>query len=121
MKERNDMTDIDVIAREHLSAAGGAAHGRSAAMVAQDGPLRQTVLALRAGAVLGEHNAPLAASIYVLEGSVTIVSAGGRLVVNENQLEIIPQERHSVEANEDSVFLLTAVTETHLDSGASKA
>ncbi|MCW2133287.1 cupin [Arthrobacter sp. VKM Ac-2550] len=114
------MTEIDVLAKEHLAAAMEATHGRSAAMVAQDGPLRQTVLALRAGAALGEHNAPLAASIYVLEGSVTVVSAGGRLVVNENQLEIIPQERHSVEANEDSVFLLTAVTETHVDSGAGK-
>jgi quercetin dioxygenase-like cupin family protein len=115
------MTDIDILAKEHLAAAMEASHGRSAAMVAQDGPLRQTVLALRAGSVLGEHNAPLAASIYVLEGSVTVVSASGRLVVNENQLEIIPQERHSVEANEDSVFLLTAVTETHLGSGSGKA
>jgi quercetin dioxygenase-like cupin family protein len=112
-KERN-MTDIELVAREHLAVAVEAPHGRSAAMVAQEGPLRQTVLALKAGAVLGEHNAPVAGSVYVLEGSITLVSARGRVVVNENQLALVPQERHSVEASEDSVFLLTAVTETHL-------
>ncbi|MGM0931499.1 MAG: cupin [Actinomycetota bacterium] len=108
------MTDIDAVGREHLAVAVGSPHGRSAVLVAQDGPLRQTVLALKAGAELGEHNAPLAGTLLVLEGSVTVVSASGRMAVNQNQLAVIPQERHSVKASEDSVFLLTAVTETRL-------
>jgi quercetin dioxygenase-like cupin family protein len=106
------MTDIDLVAREHLGVAVDSPHGRSAVMVAQDGPLRQTIIALKAGSALGEHNAPLAGTIYVLEGSITVVSASGRTPVNENQLALVPRERHSVEAVEDSVFLLTAVTET---------
>ncbi|NKX54921.1 cupin [Arthrobacter mobilis] len=106
------MTDIDLVAREHLAAAVDSPHGRSAVMVAQDGPLRQTVIALKAGTVMGKHNAPLAGTIYVLEGSITVVSASGRTPIHENQLSLVPQERHSVEAAEDAVFLLTAVTET---------
>ncbi|WP_026554230.1 cupin domain-containing protein [Arthrobacter sp. 35W] len=105
------MTDLNAIAREHLRAAESSDHGRSAVLVAQDGPLRQTVLALAAGAVMGEHNAPHAATLYVLEGSITVVSASGRLVLNAGELAVVPKERHSVEASEDSVFLLTAVTE----------
>ncbi|NKX50177.1 cupin [Arthrobacter deserti] len=106
------MTDIDLVAREHLGVAVGSPHGRSAVMVAQDGPLRQTIIALKAGSVLGEHNSPLAGTLYVPEGAVTMVSASDRTPVNENQLALLPRERHSVEAVEDSVFMLTAVTET---------
>lgn len=109
------MTDIATLAEEHMSAAQASEHGRSAVMIVQDGPLRQTIVALRAGVVLGEHNAPPAASLQVLDGSVTVVAASGRVIVNTDQLEVLVHERHSVEANEDSVFLLTVVTETHLD------
>jgi quercetin dioxygenase-like cupin family protein len=106
------MTDIDQVGREHLDVAVDSPHGRSAVMVAQDGPLRQTIIALRAGTTMGEHNPPLAGSIYVLEGAITVVSASDRAAVNEDQLALLPRERHSVEAVEDCVFLLTAVTET---------
>ncbi|MCG2623876.1 cupin [Arthrobacter sp. I2-34] len=106
------MTDIDLVAREHLGVALESPHGRSAVMVAQDGPLRQTIIALKAGTALGEHNAPLAGTIYVLEGAISVVTASGRTSVNENQLTLVPRERHSVEAGEDSVLLLTVVTET---------
>lgn len=105
------MTDVSKLAEEHLALALEAPHGRSAVLIAQDGPLRQTVLALKGGAELGEHNPPVAATVYVLEGSIAIVSASGRVTVNENQIVPIPRERHSVEAAEDSVFILTAVTE----------
>ncbi|WP_427017197.1 cupin domain-containing protein [Pseudarthrobacter sp. P1] len=104
------MTDLNAIAKDHLRAAMASEHGRSAVLVAQDGPLRQTVLALKEGVSMGEHNAPHAATLYVLEGSIAVVSAGGRLVLGEGQLAVVPQERHAVEALEDAVFLLTAVT-----------
>lgn len=106
------MSDVTRLAEEHLAIALEAPHGRSAVMIAQDGALRQTILALRAGVELGEHNAPSAGTVFVLEGSITIVSAHGRITVSEDQLEPLPRERHSIEAAEDAVFLLTAVTET---------
>lgn len=105
------MTDIGALAQEHLDAARKDSHGRSAVLIGQDGPLRQTIIALRAGAELGEHNAPLAGSVYVLEGAITVVMPSGRVSINEGQLNMLAHERHSVEANEDSVILLTAVTE----------
>ncbi|GAB3524790.1 cupin domain-containing protein [Arthrobacter monumenti] len=104
------MTDIAQLADEHLALAREATHGRSAVLLGQDGPLRQTIIALRAGAELGEHNAPVAASVYVLEGAITVVSDSGRNSISEGELAMLVHERHSVEANEDSVFLLTAVT-----------
>lgn len=106
------MTNIAMLADEHLSAAHESEHGRSAVLVTQDGPLRQTLIALRAGAVLGEHNAPPAASVLVLDGAVTITAESGTITVAEDQLEVLMHERHSVEAVEDSVFLLTVVTAT---------
>lgn len=106
------MSDVSRLAEEHLAIALDAPHGRSAVMIAQDGPLRQTVIALRAGVELGEHNSPSAGTVFVLEGAIAVVSAEGRATVSENQLEPLPRERHSIEAAEDAVFLLTAVTET---------
>lgn len=104
------MNDVAQLAGEHLSLAREAAHGRSAVLLGQDGPLRQTIIAMRAGAELGAHNAPVAASVYVLEGAVTVVTDSARTTINEGELSMLAHERHSVQANEDSVFLLTAVT-----------
>lgn len=52
------MDDLDVLARQQLDEARASAHGRSARLFLRDGPLRQTVIALVAGAELDEHNAP---------------------------------------------------------------
>lgn len=104
------MTNIAQLAQEHLETARQSQHGRSAVLIDQDGPLRQTIIALRAGSELGEHNAPVAASVYVLEGAVSIIMGGEKASINEGELTMLTHHRHSVEANEDSVFLLTAVT-----------
>ncbi|MCU1574590.1 MAG: cupin [Micrococcaceae bacterium] len=106
------MNDLAKLAEEHLAVALQAEHGRSTVLVAQDGPLRQALIALRAGIELGEHTSPrVAGSIYVIEGSVTVASASARTTVGENQLHVLAKERHSVLANEDAVFLLTAVND----------
>ncbi len=59
------MTNVDLLTDAHLTNARSAPNGRSAEVVLHDGPLRQTILALRAGVELGEHNSPPAASIQV--------------------------------------------------------
>lgn len=104
------MNNLAQLAHEHLEIAQQAEHGRSTVLVAHDGPLRQAVIALCAGEELGDHNSPRAAgSIYVMEGAVTVASASERTSISENQLHILPKERHSILANEDSVILFTAV------------
>lgn len=103
------MTDIHEHTRTQLELARGAEHGRSATLVLHDGVLRQTIIALREGAELAEHNAPAAASVQVLEGRIRVTSStDAELAAGE--LYAIPPERHGVVALADAVFLLTTVT-----------
>jgi quercetin dioxygenase-like cupin family protein len=105
-----DRYDLDRLCEEHLARARADAHGRSAHLVLHQGPLRQTVIALTAGSALVEHNAPLAASVQALRGSVVLTAAGGDLTIGEGTIQAVPQERHGLRALEDAVVLLTAVT-----------
>lgn len=105
------MADLNTLRESHLALALRAEDGRSSELVARDGVLRQTVVALRAGVRLGAHNSPPAASIQVLVGRVRVElegSAQGEFAAGE--LWVLTHERHSVVAVEDSVFLLTTVT-----------
>ncbi|MGO1226971.1 MULTISPECIES: hypothetical protein [unclassified Brachybacterium] len=107
------MTKAIDIARE-------APNGRHAELLIHDGPLRQTVIALKAGAQLPEHNSPPAASIQVMHGSLR-VTAQEPVVLQTGQIEALTHFRHSVEALEDTVFLLTTVTSQHdTDSHATR-
>lgn len=99
---------MDSVARR-LAAAKGDPHGRSAELVVHDGALRQTVIALVAGTELAEHNSPHAASMQVLVGRVRVTGMEPGSVI-AGQLVALTHERHSVLAEEDSVFLLTTVT-----------
>jgi quercetin dioxygenase-like cupin family protein len=96
------MTKAIDIARE-------APNGRHAELLIHDGPLRQSVIALREGAQLPEHNSPPAASIQVMYGSLR-VTAQEPVVLQAGHLEALTHFRHAVEALEDTVFLLTTVT-----------
>ncbi|MFJ3903602.1 cupin [Streptomyces sp. NPDC090025] len=103
--------DLTALAEEHLAKARAAAHGRSAHLVMHDGVLRQSVIALIAGAALDEHNAPPAASLQVLRGRVRLTAAGRAQELAAGGLQMIPKERHGLTALDDSVVLLTAVND----------
>ncbi|GJF34574.1 LuxR family transcriptional regulator [Kitasatospora sp. NE20-6] len=102
--------DLGALADQHSALAAESPHGRSAHLLLHDGVLRQTVIALTAGSSLDEHNAPVAASIQVLRGRVSLTVAGRRQEAAAGELHGVPQERHGLLAHEDSVVLLTAVT-----------
>ncbi|MCC2333128.1 cupin [Cellulomonas wangsupingiae] len=105
------MTDLQTTAAELLAAARTDPHGRSAQLVVHDGELRQTVLALVAGARLGEHSSPPAASLQALSGRVRVeVGDEVQQEVAAGELWELTHERHAVVALEDSVVLLTTVT-----------
>lgn len=89
--------------------------GRSAEILIHDGPLRQTILALKSGQVLAEHNSPPAASMYLLRGRV-LVTGQDQSEVTAGEIVALTHVRHGVEALEDSVFLLTTVTSQSGDS-----
>lgn len=104
------MTNLQQTAQAHLSHAQTDKHGRSSEVLVHDGPLRQSVLALLAGTELGEHNAPPAASLLVLHGSVRVTTPSGHEDLAHGELRVLTHERHAVLALEDCAFLLTTVT-----------
>jgi quercetin dioxygenase-like cupin family protein len=97
------------LARHQLEIARGAPSGRSAHTVygGHEHVLRQTLVTLRAGAVLQEHENPGEATLHVLQGRVTLAAGEDTWNGLAGDLIIIPDSRHSVEAVEDSVVLLT--------------
>lgn len=73
------------------------------------GPLKQTVLALRAGHELAEHPAPGPATIHVLQGTARLIAGGGETSLSAGVWAPVPQERHALRADDDTVAILTVV------------
>jgi quercetin dioxygenase-like cupin family protein len=94
-----------------LATARSARSGRAAALVV-GGPgttMTQTVIAMRDGARLAEHQNPGEATILVLTGAVRLLAEEGPVDATEGDLVPVPYQRHSLEARSDAVVLLTAV------------
>jgi len=100
---------LDAIAREQLERAKGASSGRSSSTVfgGHEQVLRQTVVALREGSSLTEHNSPGEATIIVLSGRVRLSAGSTSWEGRKGDLLVIPPERHSLEALKDTVVVLT--------------
>lgn len=99
---------LQALGREQLEQAqrGG---GRAASTVfgGHEQVLRQTVIALTAGAELKEHDSPGAATLHVLSGRVRLTAGEDSWDGRTGDLIVIPPERHALAALEDSVVLLT--------------
>ena len=102
-------TSLTDLARHHLEAARQANSGRSAQTLhgGQDNVLRQTLIALRAGSTLDEHENPGEATVQVLQGGVTLVTEETSTDGSAGDLMVVPDTRHALRANEDSAILLT--------------
>ena|SRR5579875_2598703 len=106
---------LDATAREQLDAARRADAHRAASTVVggHEHVMRQTVVALVAGAELAEHENPGEATVQVLLGRVQVVAGSDSWDARVGDLVEIPPERHSLRALEDSAVLLTAVPRRH--------
>lgn len=104
-----DPISLDAAVDEHLTKAHQSPQGRSSHTVVggHDRVLRQTVVALKAGEELAEHESPGEATLLVLSGRVSLGSTSGDQEVGIRELAEIPAERHNLTAHEDSVVLLT--------------
>ena len=100
---------LDAIAREQIERAKDASSGRSSSTVfgGHEQVLRQTVVALREGSSLTEHNSPGEATIIVLSGRVRLSAGSTSWEGRKGDLLVIPPERHSLEALKDTVIVLT--------------
>ena len=100
---------LDAMAREQLERAKDASSGRSSSTVfgGHEQVLRQTVVALREGSSLTEHNSPGEATIIVLSGRVRLSAGSTSWEGRKGDLLVIPPERHSLEALKDTVIVLT--------------
>ena len=101
-------TDVHALADELLQTATSENAGRAARTLPHpvDG-LRQTLIALREGAALNEHESPGAASLLVIRGRVRIVVGDDSTELGPDLIAPIPDMRHSLEATEHSVVLLS--------------
>ncbi|WP_330340244.1 cupin domain-containing protein [Streptomyces sp. NBC_00557] len=100
---------LDARVREHLERAAASSAGRSAETVygGHEHALRQTLLALRSGTVLAEHENPGEATVLVLRGRVRLRSEEDVWEGMAGDLLLVPPSRHSLEALEDAAVLLT--------------
>jgi quercetin dioxygenase-like cupin family protein len=100
--------DVHALADELLAKATGERSGRAGHTLAHpvDG-LRQPLIALREGAELGEHESPGPASLLVIRGRVRVVAGEETVELVAHQISPIPNRRHGLHADEDSVVLLS--------------
>jgi quercetin dioxygenase-like cupin family protein len=100
---------LDGIGREQLVHAKDESSGRSSSTVfgGHEQVLRHTVIALREGSSLTEHNSPGEATIIVLSGHVLLSAGSTSWEGHKGDLLVIPPERHSLEALKDTVVVLT--------------
>jgi quercetin dioxygenase-like cupin family protein len=102
---------LTALAREHLETARAASSGRNAHTVygGHEHSLRQTLIALKAGSGLDEHENPGEATLYVLHGRVRVTNAQAQWEGSPGDHIVIPTSRHGLHALEDSAVLLTVV------------
>lgn len=102
-------SSLSVLAEEQLTLARATSSGRSARTVhgGSGAALRQTLVALVAGHALEEHASPGEATLQVLRGRVRLVAGDHSWPGSVGDLLVIPDARHALHADEDSVVLLT--------------
>ena len=115
-------TSLIALARHELSQAKEASSGRSAKTVfgGHEHQLRQTLIALKAGESLAEHESSGEATLQVLEGRVLLRFGDLSWNGSPGDLLIIPDGLHSLDAIEDSVILLTVVKRLFVVEGVAR-
>jgi quercetin dioxygenase-like cupin family protein len=104
-----DKLSLEAKARELAHNAAESSSGRAADTVfgGHEKRLRQTVISLREGAELAEHQSPGEATLVVISGRLRVVAGETMWQGREWDFLVVPNAPHSVEAETDTTFLLT--------------
>ncbi len=104
-----EKSSLTALARELMVSAKTKNSGRSSRTVygGHERILRQTVVALSKGSLLDEHDNPGEATVQVLSGRIVLKAGEVSWEGSPGDHLVVPVARHSVEALEDSTFLLT--------------
>jgi quercetin dioxygenase-like cupin family protein len=104
-----DGRSLTELAEAQLATAHQAGSGRSAITLhgGRGHELRQTLIALVAGQVLGEHDSPGEATLQVLSGHVRLTAGEQTWDGTTGDYVVIPPHRHDLHAVDDAVVLLT--------------
>lgn len=104
-----ETTSLSELAAELMTVARAASNKRFARTVfgGRDRVLRQTVIAMCGGERMAEHKNPGEATLQLLSGNIELRGLTRTWALAPGDLVEIPDEVHSVEVLEDSVFLLT--------------
>jgi quercetin dioxygenase-like cupin family protein len=106
----DDLTQLDELATQLLAeATSSSAHRAARTLIAGKAPLRQTVIALAAGAEMSEHENPGYATVHLLSGNARLDAGSRSWELRAGSHLVVPNERHSVRAEADTVMLLSAV------------
>jgi quercetin dioxygenase-like cupin family protein len=108
MSRTPDTVDLHQLSTDLLErAASERAHRAASTLPHPVDGLRQTLIALLGGAELGEHESPGPASLLVLRGRVRVLAGDETVEIGMHQFSPVPDRRHSLHADEDSVVLLS--------------
>ena len=108
-----DLIDEMRIVRAELDAG----HARIARTLAKEGPLRLTLIGIRAGGGMHEHVAEGPITIHALEGTIVVrVGNEVRTVVPGSIIALSGGVRHDVSSTDGGFFLLTLIA-THASRG----
>lgn len=105
-----DTTALPAVAADLLGEArASSAHRAARTLCGGSGhTLRQTVIALAAGASLSDHESPGEATLQVLEGRLRLTWPDESAEIEAGGYVLIPPQRHGLLALSDAVVLLTA-------------
>ena len=104
-----DKISLEAKARELTHKAADSSSGRAAETIfgGHDKRLRQTLISLRRGSRMAEHESPGEATLLVVHGRLRLINGTTTWHGRDGDFLIVPNAAHSVEADTDAVFMLT--------------